>query len=218
MPSTTPTTHYKDGIPNLQDILASLFVHVCLDRTVRSTESRGGAGRVQSGHAEDGRDSQPPRRAGAYLDVGSVERLLFLSVACLERAARLLDGSMRSSMTQSQLGADSARSSGEALNRIIFGSESMQKMVTQIAVAAMEQSHSTQSASANACEIALIIQRTVTSWQESIGACQQLAILTTEMTGLVGSFTVGLAQIYVLENRSSCQLIEMNCRGCCRAT
>ena len=67
---------------------------------------------------------------------------------------------MRSSMSHVQSGVDSARSAGEALNSIIHGSESVQKMVTQIAAAATEQSYSTQSVAANVNEIAAIIEQT----------------------------------------------------------
>jgi len=91
---------------------------------------------------------------------------------------------MRSSMGHVQSGVDSARSAGEALSSIIRGSESVQKMVTQIAAAATEQSYSTQSVSTNVNEIATIIEH-------SVEACQQLASLANELTGLVGAFKVG---------------------------
>jgi methyl-accepting chemotaxis protein len=98
---------------------------------------------------------------------------------------------MRSSMGHVQSGVDSARSAGEALSSIIHGSESVQKMVTQIAAAATEQSYSTQSVSANVNEIATIIEHTAASSQHSVEACQQLASLANELTGLVGAFKVG---------------------------
>jgi methyl-accepting chemotaxis protein len=98
---------------------------------------------------------------------------------------------MRSSMTHVQSGVDSARSAGEALTSIIHGSESVQKMVTQIAAAATEQSYSTQSVSTNVNEIAAIIQQTATSSQHSVEACQQLSRLANELSGLVGAFKVG---------------------------
>jgi methyl-accepting chemotaxis protein len=98
---------------------------------------------------------------------------------------------MRSSMSHVQSGVDSARSAGEALASIIHGSESMQKMVTQIAAAATEQSYSTQSVSANVAEIATIIGKTATSSQQSVEACQQLSSLANELSGLVGAFKVG---------------------------
>ena len=98
---------------------------------------------------------------------------------------------MRSSMGHVQSGVDSARSAGAALSSIIHGSESVQKMVTQIAAAATEQSYSTQSVSANVNEIATIIEHTAASSQHSVEACQQLASLANELTGLVGAFKVG---------------------------
>ena len=64
-------------------------------------------------------------------------------------------------------------------------------MVTQIAAAATEQSYSTQSVSTNVNEIASIIQHTAASSQQSVEACQQLAHLANELSGLVGAFKVG---------------------------
>lgn len=99
--------------------------------------------------------------------------------------------SMRSSMSHVQSGVDSANSAGEALTSIIQGAESVQKMVTQIASAATEQSYSTQSVTVNVREIASIIERTSASSQQSVDACQQLAVLANELGRLVGSFKVG---------------------------
>jgi methyl-accepting chemotaxis protein len=98
---------------------------------------------------------------------------------------------MRSSMSHVQSGVTSANSAGEALTSIILGSESVQKMVTQIAAAATEQSYSTQSVTANVSEIASIIERTASSSQQSVEACQQLAVLANQLSSLVGSFKVG---------------------------
>jgi hypothetical protein len=64
-------------------------------------------------------------------------------------------------------------------------------MVTQIAAAATEQSYSTQSVTSSVAEIASIIERTATSSQQSVEACQQLALLANELTGLVVAFKVG---------------------------
>jgi len=60
-------------------------------------------------------------------------------------------------MSHVEDGVASASSAGHALASIIQGSESMQKMVTQIAAAATQQSYSTQSVSASVNEIASII-------------------------------------------------------------
>jgi methyl-accepting chemotaxis protein len=98
---------------------------------------------------------------------------------------------MRSSMGHVQSGVNSARSAGEALSSIIHGSESVQKMVTQIASAATEQSYSTQSVVTNVNEIVSIIERTAASSQQSVQACEQLSGLADKLSKLVGSFKVG---------------------------
>jgi methyl-accepting chemotaxis protein len=97
---------------------------------------------------------------------------------------------MRASMSHVHSGVESAKSAGEALTSIIHGSESVQRMVTQIAAAATEQSYSTQSVGENVNEIATIIQQTAMSSQRSVEACQQLSTLANGLTGLVGSFKV----------------------------
>ena len=114
-----------------------------------------------------------------------------VTVNAIQEGTKVAVDAMRSSMSHVQSGVDSARSAGEALTSIIHGSESVQKMVTQIAAAATEQSYSTQSVSANVNEIAAIIQQTAASSQHSVEACQQLSRLANELTGLVGSFKVG---------------------------
>jgi len=88
-------------------------------------------------------------------------------------------------------GVASARSAGEALTSIIHGSESMQKMVTQIAAAATEQSYSTQSVSTNVNESPPSSNTPQTVPQEAVNACQQLSKLANQLTGLVGAFKVG---------------------------
>jgi methyl-accepting chemotaxis protein len=98
---------------------------------------------------------------------------------------------MRASMAHVKSGVDSARSAGEALDSIIHGSESVQKMVTQIASAATEQSHATQSVVASVNEIASIVERTASSPEQSVQACEQLSALANELAYLVGSFKVG---------------------------
>lgn len=98
---------------------------------------------------------------------------------------------MRMSMAQVKSGAESAQTAGLALSSIIHGSESVQKMVTQIAATATEQSYSTQSVTASVGEIASIIMRTASGSHQSVDACQQLSTLANELTKLVGSFKVG---------------------------
>ena len=121
----------------------------------------------------------------------SATKEIDVTVHAIQEGTKVAVEAMRSSMGYVQSGVDSAKSAGEALTSIIYGSESVQKMVTQIAAAATEQSYSTQSVSANVNEIAVIIQQTATSAQQSVEACQQLSRLANELTGMVGSFKVG---------------------------
>jgi methyl-accepting chemotaxis protein len=123
----------------------------------------------------------------------SATKEIDVTVNAIQDGTKVAVEAMRSSMSHVQSGVDSARSAGEALTSIIHGSESVQKMVTQIAAAATEQSYSTQSVSANVNEIASIIQQTAASSQQSVEACQQLSLLANELTGLVGAFKVGQA-------------------------
>jgi len=101
---------------------------------------------------------------------------------------------MRSSMGHVESGVASANSAGEALTSIISGSVSVQKMVTQIASAATEQSYSTRSVVSTMGEITSIIERTALSSQESVKASEQLSILANELSGLVGMFKVGAGE------------------------
>lgn len=113
------------------------------------------------------------------------------TVRAIQEGTKVAVGAMRSSMGHVQSGVESANSAGDALTSIIRGSESVQKMVTQIAAAATEQSYSTQSVVTNVNEIASIIERTAASSQQSVEACEQLSRLANELTGLVGAFKVG---------------------------
>ena len=121
----------------------------------------------------------------------SATKEIDVTVNAIQEGTRIAVDAMRSSMSHVQSGADSARSAGDALHSIIQGSESVQRMVTQIAAAATQQSYSTQSVSANVNEIATIIQQTAASSQQSVEACLQLSRLANELSGLVGSFKVG---------------------------
>jgi methyl-accepting chemotaxis protein len=98
---------------------------------------------------------------------------------------------MHASVAHVEGGVESARSAGKALDSIIHGSESVQKMVTQIAAAATEQSYSTQSVVASVNEIASLIARTAAGSEQSVEACEQLSSLANELAKLVGSFKVG---------------------------
>jgi methyl-accepting chemotaxis protein len=121
----------------------------------------------------------------------SATKEIDVTVHAIQEGTKVAVDAMRSSMSHVQSGVDSARSAGEALTSIIHGSESVQKMVTQIAAAATEQSYSTQSVSGNVNEIAAIIKQTADSSQHSVQACEQLSRLAGELSGLVGSFKVG---------------------------
>jgi methyl-accepting chemotaxis protein len=121
----------------------------------------------------------------------SATKEIDVTVNAIQEGTKVAVEAMRSSMSHVQSGVDSARSAGEALTSIIHGSESVQKMVTQIAAAATEQSYSTQSVSGNVNDIAAIIQQTAASSQHSVRACEQLSRLAGELSRLVGSFRVG---------------------------
>jgi methyl-accepting chemotaxis protein len=97
---------------------------------------------------------------------------------------------MRLSMLQVTSGVESARAAGGALASIIQGAESVQRMVTQIAAASTEQSHSTQSVNDSVNEIAGIIRQTAASSQRSVEACQELTRLADDLNQMVGRFKV----------------------------
>jgi methyl-accepting chemotaxis protein len=121
----------------------------------------------------------------------SATKEIDVTVHAIQEGTKEAVEAMRSSMSHVQSGADSARSAGEALTSIIHGSESVQKMVTQIAAAATEQSYSTESVTASVKDIVSIIEHTAASSQQSVEACEQLSNLANELTGLVGAFKVG---------------------------
>lgn len=121
---------------------------------------------------------------------GAATKEINQTVRAIQQGTAEAVDAMRASMTHVKSGEVAARSAGGALASIIRGSESMQKMVTQIAAAATEQSYSTQLVSGNISEIATIIQQTATSSTQSQQACQQLSRLANELSGLVGAFKV----------------------------
>jgi methyl-accepting chemotaxis protein len=113
------------------------------------------------------------------------------TVRAIQEGTKVAVEAMRLSVSQVESGAQSANSAGLALASIIKGSESVQKMVTQIATAASEQLYSTQSVVGSVNEIASIIEKTAASSQESVEACERLSRLANELAGLVGAFRVG---------------------------
>lgn len=125
---------------------------------------------------------------------GAATKEIDATVRAIQEGTHIAVDAMRSSMTHVQSGVDSANSAGDALSSIIKGSESVQKMVTQIAAAATEQSYSTQSVVSSVGEITTIIEQTAASSQQSVRACEQLSSLANELSGLVGAFKVGEGQ------------------------
>jgi methyl-accepting chemotaxis protein len=97
---------------------------------------------------------------------------------------------MRTSMGHVEGGVGSARAAGDALARIIQGSEAVQKMVTQIATASTQQSYATQSVNTNLSEISSIIEATTSSSARAVDACERLSHLAADLNQLVGSFKV----------------------------
>lgn len=115
-----------------------------------------------------------------------------VTVQGIQDGTRVAVEAMRSSMEHVQSGVSSANSAGDALTSIINGSVSVQKMVTQIAAAATEQSYSTQTVVSTMAEITSSVERTSSSSQQSVGASEELSRLANELSGLVGAFKVGV--------------------------
>jgi methyl-accepting chemotaxis protein len=99
-------------------------------------------------------------------------------------------GAMRASMRRAESGAESARSAGAALDRIIEGSEGLQRMVTQIAQASTEQSNAGRSVDDNLAAITGLGETTVRAAGRQAEECDRLFGLATNLNGLVGAFKV----------------------------
>lgn len=97
---------------------------------------------------------------------------------------------MRTSMGHVEGGVGSARAAGDALARIIQGSEAVQKMVTQIASASTQQSYATESVNTNLSQISSIIEATSSSSARAVDACDRLSHLAADLNQLVGAFKV----------------------------
>jgi methyl-accepting chemotaxis protein len=97
---------------------------------------------------------------------------------------------MRSSMRHVETGVGSARSAGDALTSIIQGSEEVQRMVTQIAIASAQQSDSTQSINAALIRIAGIRARVLVGAEDAATGCDHLSLLAADLNQLVGAFKV----------------------------
>jgi len=113
------------------------------------------------------------------------------TVRGIQDGTRVTVEAMRLSMEHVQSGVASANSAGDALTSIINGSVSVQKMVTQIAAAATEQSYSTQTVVNTMGEITSSVERTSSSSQQSVTASEELSRLANELSGLVAAFKVG---------------------------
>jgi methyl-accepting chemotaxis protein len=112
------------------------------------------------------------------------------TVRAIQSGTKVAVDTMRASMSHVESGVASAKSAGQALSSIIHESESVQKMVTQIAAAATEQSYSTQSVSESVNQIANIIQQTADGSRAAKESCHDLAALAAELSSLVGAFKV----------------------------
>ena len=99
-------------------------------------------------------------------------------------------GAMRASMRRAESGAESARSAGAALARIIEGSEGLQRMVTQIAQASTEQSSAGRSVDDNLAAITGLGETTERAAGRQAEECDRLFGLATNLNGLVGAFKV----------------------------
>jgi methyl-accepting chemotaxis protein len=115
------------------------------------------------------------------------------TVRAIQSGTAEVIGAMQASMLQVASGVSSARSAGNMLESIIRGSEEVQRMVTQIASAASQQSFSTQSVKANLNKIAGIIEQTNGSSAGAVAACDRLSNLAADLNGLVGRFKVRAA-------------------------
>ena len=112
------------------------------------------------------------------------------TVRAIQESTGELVLSMRSNAANVDSGVASARSAGEALARIIEGSEALQRMVTQIANSSSEQSAATQSVNDNLAEIARIGVNTTGSSANAVEACDHLSELAEDLNALVGAFKV----------------------------
>jgi methyl-accepting chemotaxis protein len=121
---------------------------------------------------------------------GSATKEIDQTIRAIQTGTAEAVEAMRSSMTHVESGVTSANSAGESLATIIRGAESVQKMVTQIAAASVEQSYSTQTVNGSVAAIADIIEQTADSARQSVEACDRLSTLASSLAQLVGAFKV----------------------------
>lgn len=112
------------------------------------------------------------------------------TVRAIQDGATEVVEAIRTGLTQVEGGVLSARSAGDALTSIIQGSESVQRMVSEIASASSEQAAASLSVNTNLHEIARISVRTTGSSARAVHACDHLSALANDLNALVGSFKV----------------------------
>ncbi|MDP9050149.1 MAG: methyl-accepting chemotaxis protein [Acidobacteriota bacterium] len=121
-------------------------------------------------------------------------REIGLTVRAMQGGTIEVVEAMRSSMQHVESGVASATSAGEALANIIEGSGALQRMVSQIAGASMQQSSATHSVNESLTEISRIVVCTAASSARSVEACDRLSALAAGLRKLVGSFKVRVRQ------------------------
>jgi methyl-accepting chemotaxis protein len=121
---------------------------------------------------------------------GSATKEIDSTVRSIQKGTQEAVEAMRASMTRVQSGVDSARSAGEVLVSIIDGTESLQRMVEQIAESAIAEPDSTQSLSGDLDEIASDLQRATLGSGQAGDACRNLAQLAGNLASVVGAFKV----------------------------
>lgn len=98
--------------------------------------------------------------------------------------------SMESGVNEVEMGAMEARKSGEAINFILSQINTVNKEISQIAVASEQQTATTNEISSNVIQISNMIQDTAKKIQENANASGKLADLSTALEGVVRRFKV----------------------------
>jgi len=90
------------------------------------------------------------------------------------------------------LGVEKTTLSGQALTQIIRMSEDVGNMVAQIATASSEQHNAAEQINGNVEQISHLSQTSTTNADQTAEACTGLAVLASEMHGLVNRFCVDM--------------------------
>ncbi len=96
--------------------------------------------------------------------------------------------SMEEGVTQVSRGTEEAARSGEALQEILRHASAITSQISQVAIAAEEQTTTTGEISGNINQITTIAQKTVQEVQNSVAAARQLMDLAHELQEQVGQF------------------------------